>query len=314
MRRDLEVTIAALSVLVLAGCAGLQYNEAKTMKPAGSPFDQALYKEYIGQSKSEYDQANYRSSDLWAEKAMLAAKGQTPKPTQVSDWHLPSLDAPEMTTARERLQAALDKGGGNVAPAEMAAAQVGWDCWAEQQRVEENFQPEDIAYCRKRFYDNITKVEAALAPKTAAPAPAPKAASPKDYLVFFDWNKATLTPEAKKIIADAVASGKSIGAKAIECGRLHRPIRLAAIQPAPLGPPRRGRPGRDGEAGHCASQYHRERPRRSRSARTDGRRSARTAEPSCRHLVPEGQRQPRSGDQGVCADKLRALTRSKVLL
>lgn len=216
MRRDLEVTIAALSVLVLAGCGGLQYNEAKTVKPAGSPFDQALYKEYIGQSKSEYDQANYRSSDLWAEKAMLAAKGQTPKPTQVSDWHLPSLDAPEMATARERLQAALDKGGGNVAPAEMAAAQVGWDCWAEQQRVEENFQPDDIAYCRKKFYDNITKVEAALAPKTAAPAPAPKAASPKDYLVFFDWNKATLTPEAKKIIADAVATGKSIGAKAVE--------------------------------------------------------------------------------------------------
>lgn len=213
MYRGWISSIAALSALALAGCAGLQHNEAKTMKPVASPFDQALYKEYIGQSKSEYDQADYRSSDLWAEKAMLAAKGQTPKPTQVSDWQLPSLDAPEMTTARERLQAALDKGGGNAAPAEMAAAQVGWDCWAEQQRVEENFQPEDIANCRKRFYDNITKVEAVLAPKTAAPAP--KAASPKDYLVFFDLDKANLTAEAKKIISDVVAQAKATGAKTI---------------------------------------------------------------------------------------------------
>jgi hypothetical protein len=77
MYRGWISSIAALSALALAGCAGLQHNEAKTMKPVASPFDQALYKEYIGQSKSEYDQADYRSSDLWAEKAMLAAKGQT---------------------------------------------------------------------------------------------------------------------------------------------------------------------------------------------------------------------------------------------
>jgi len=212
MRRGWKVTVAALSILGLAGCVGFKYNDVKSMQPKGSAFDQALFKEYLAESKSEHTQANYSSSDRWAAAAALAAKGQTPKPTQVSDWQLPSAVVPEMTTARQRLQAALDKGGGNVAPNEMAKAQVGWDCWCEQQRVQENFQTDDIANCRKQFYDNIAKVEAALAP---APKPAAaKVEAPKEYLVFFDWNKSTLTPEAKKIIADAVAFAKSTNAKA----------------------------------------------------------------------------------------------------
>lgn len=214
MRRGWRAAIAALSILTLAGCVGMDYNQAKDMQPKGSTFDQALFKGYLAQSKSEYDQGNYRSSDKWANNASMAAKGQSPKPTQLSDWQLPSAVVPEMTTARQRLQAALDKGGANAAPNEMAAAQVGWDCWCEQQRVEENFQPDDIANCRKAFYDNIAKVEAALTPK--APPPAPRAETPRDFLVFFDWSKATLTPEARKIIADAVAQAKAAGAKSIK--------------------------------------------------------------------------------------------------
>lgn len=214
MRRGWRVAVAALSILTLAGCVGMDYNQAKNMQPGGSAFDQALYKDYLGQSKSEFEQGNYRSSDKWANNATMAAKGQTPKPTQVSDWQLPSAVVPEMTTARQRLQSALDKGGANAAPTQMAHAQVGWDCWCEQQRVEENFQPEDIAACRKAFYDNIAAVEASLAPK--APPPAPQAVAPKDFLVFFDWDKSVLTPEARKIIADAVAQAKASNVKSIK--------------------------------------------------------------------------------------------------
>ena len=214
MLRGWKVTVAALSLIGLAGCVGFKYNEVKGAQPKGSAFDQALFKEYLAESKSEFTQANYTSSDRWARNAAMAAKGQTPMPTQVSDWRLPSTVAPEMTTARQRLQAALDKGGATVAPNEMAKAQVGWDCWCEQQRVQENFQTEDIAACRKKFYDNIAKVEAALTP-TPKPAAA-KVESPSEFLVFFDWNKSTLTAEANKIIADAVAHAKATGAKSVK--------------------------------------------------------------------------------------------------
>src|SRR5512132_3493961 len=41
------------------------------------------------------------------------------------------------------------------------------------------------------------------APKATAPAPAAAQAEGAKFLVFFDWDKATLTPEARKIIASA---------------------------------------------------------------------------------------------------------------
>jgi OOP family OmpA-OmpF porin len=203
--------IAALFILVLAGCAGLQYNQVKGMQPKGSAFDQELFKSYVAFSKAEYEGGGYASSDRWAKEAAMAANGQTPRPTQVSDWKLPPGVVPEMTTARQRLQAVLDKGGATVAPIETARAQVAWDCWCQKQQVSENFQTDAIANCRKLFYDNLAKAETAVAPKPAAVKTEPA----KDYLVFFDWNKATLTPEARRIVADAMAYAKSSGAKMI---------------------------------------------------------------------------------------------------
>ena len=214
MRRDVNIMIAALSVFALIGCGGLKYNQTKGLQPKGSAFTQELYKNYIALSKGDYDAANYRSSDRWAEAAASAAAGQAPKPTQVSDWPLPSNVVPEMTTARQRLQSVLDRGGANVAPAETARAQVGWDCWAERQSTDYSFLPADIAACRQYFSDNITKAEAALTP---APAPAAaKPAMPRDYIVFFDLNEASLTPEGRQIVAEAVAHAKSAGAKVVK--------------------------------------------------------------------------------------------------
>ena len=66
MRRGWKRTVAVLSILGLAGCVGFKYNEVKDAKPKGSAFDQALFKEYLAESKSEYTQANYTSSDRWA--------------------------------------------------------------------------------------------------------------------------------------------------------------------------------------------------------------------------------------------------------
>ena len=215
MRRDLSIRIAALSVLALIGCGGLKYNEAKSLQPKGSAFTQELYKNYIALSKGDYDAGNYRNSTAGRRLRQAPPPGQRRKPTQVSDWRLPSNMVPEMTTARQRLQSVLDRGGANVAPVETARAQVGWDCWAERQSTDYSFLPADIAACRQYFSDYIAKAEAALAP-SPAPAAAAKPEPGRDYLVFFDLNKATLTPEGKKIVADAVAHATSVGAKAVK--------------------------------------------------------------------------------------------------
>lgn len=57
-------------------------------------------------------------------------------------------------------------------------------------------------------------VPVAAAQPAAQPAPAPapvpaKPKEPKNFLVFFDWDKADITPEAQKIIEQAVAYAKA---------------------------------------------------------------------------------------------------------
>jgi OOP family OmpA-OmpF porin len=211
MFRGWKVVAAGAALLAVSGCHGYKYNEVKGMQAKGSAFDQALFKEYQAESRSEFLQGNYQSSDLWADRAMMAAKGQTPKPSTLSDWQLPGGLSSEATTNRQKLQALLDKNCQATAPTEMAKAQVGLDCWLEQTRVQENFQADDIAACKKKFTDNLAKAEQMCAPKKAEPA-----MKPKDFLVFFDWNKSNLTPEALKIIADAAAAAKQAGAKQVK--------------------------------------------------------------------------------------------------
>jgi outer membrane protein OmpA-like peptidoglycan-associated protein len=64
-----------------------------------------------------------------------------------------------------------------------------------------------------KFGDAPKPAAAYVAPAVATPAPAPKAvqATPivKNYLVFFDFDKSDITPEASKIILEAASAAKT---------------------------------------------------------------------------------------------------------
>jgi outer membrane protein OmpA-like peptidoglycan-associated protein len=51
---------------------------------------------------------------------------------------------------------------------------------------------------------------AAPPPPPPAPMAAPAPAPARSYLVFFDWDKATLTPRAQQIIAEAAANSTKV--------------------------------------------------------------------------------------------------------
>ncbi|NJO56143.1 MAG: OmpA family protein [Rhodospirillales bacterium] len=197
------------AVLAVTGCYGFKYDHVKDLQPKGSPFDQALYEEYLNQSKNEFLGSNYQMSDKWADKAEMAAAGKTPSLSPASDWETPSGLTSELSKARSDYEALLSRACQNKAPVEMAKAQVALDCLYEQTRVQENFQAKDIAACRTIFANNLKKAAEICAPKAAAPM------KPSEFLVFFDWNKSNLTPEAMKIVTDAVAAAKQKGAKTI---------------------------------------------------------------------------------------------------
>lgn len=86
MLRGWKVAAAFAALLAVSGCYGYKYDLVKSGEGKGSPFNQALFKEYQAESRFEFLQGNYQSSDLWADRAMLASNGQTPKPTALTDW------------------------------------------------------------------------------------------------------------------------------------------------------------------------------------------------------------------------------------
>jgi OmpA-OmpF porin, OOP family len=209
MRSLWKFCVIGVAVASVAACAGLERQiAAKSQPPSGTGYNAELSRGYFELTNLEYAEGDYRSSDHFAVKAMAAGSGSPVAPDTIdsrtgiaknSAW------AAELGAARQRLMAAQGKGGANVAPNDMARAQVMFDCWIQEQ--EENRQPWDIKACRTGFEEAIGRVEAAM-----MPAPKPMVmVGPEEFLVFFDWNKADVTPEAASILDSVVKSAMKMG-------------------------------------------------------------------------------------------------------
>ncbi len=206
MMTTFRAVVISLAVLALTACAGQELKKVQGMSPKGSAFTQALYGEYIELAQLEYGEGHYAAADDHALRASSSAAGKAPTPYDPKNFKLPKGKVAVITGAHQRLLRALNGGGPEKAPRDMARAQAMFDCWVEEQ--EENIQPKDIARCRDGFYDAIAKVEAALKPMAKAMA-TPKMPGQQDFIVYFDFNRANLSAEAMSMIAKASAFAKS---------------------------------------------------------------------------------------------------------
>jgi OOP family OmpA-OmpF porin len=157
----------------------------------------------MGLSRVEKESGDNKDADAYARRAMAAAEGNPTQPDspELREPLLPDKYKSELTAQRQRLVTALDSSGRTKAPEDAARAQAMYDCWIEQ--ATENIQPKHIEACRSAYMTAMANVEAALA------APAPVAdVPPGSYLVFFDFAKYNLTPEALDIVNSAAAGIK----------------------------------------------------------------------------------------------------------
>lgn len=199
--------VLAVAGLAMTGCVSRFQDEAQAVQRGGTAFDSALVQNYRKLSDVEYRSGDARDGDTYALRAIAAGQGKATTPDDLKLRQIPSGSQSEINQGRQRLVAALDRNGRTSKPEVAAYAQASFDCWAEQ--LQENLQPDDIAACRDAFMKSLAELEKPV-PAAAAPA------RPSDFLVFFDWDKYNLTPEAMKIIADAVAAAKKEGAKSIK--------------------------------------------------------------------------------------------------
>ena len=160
-------------------------NQARATSPSGA-FGTAAYNQLMQHAEYEYAQMDYRDAMFHAQKAMAAARGEQVQPQPVGERILTSQHAQELSAARERLVAAL--GASREARPEAAGRALGlYDCWIEQQ--EENFQPDDIAYCRDGFQAALAELE----DRPGAEAMPEVIVLSSD--VLFDFDRAELRPE-----------------------------------------------------------------------------------------------------------------------
>ncbi|RAU23114.1 OmpA family protein [Paramagnetospirillum kuznetsovii] len=165
----------------------------------GSAFTKALFAEYkayaIHEAKDEFE---WDDAAIFARKGLRAATGEMVAPEEFANWDVPAARVKELTDARARLVGYFGNGARERVPAAAAKAQVMFDCW-----VEEEHEGDTTSDCRAAFL----KVEPELMVKPAPVAAAPKIV--KTFIVYFDFNKATLTKQAMKTLKEvAVASGE----------------------------------------------------------------------------------------------------------
>ncbi|MDH5748177.1 MAG: OmpA family protein [Rhodospirillales bacterium] len=205
-----NILVAAAASFALSACAGLELGKVKSVQPSSTPFNNSLYKEYIALSQSEYDEADWWDSDTFAMRANAAAAGNAPDPEAISARNLPEEKVGELTSARERLVGALTHGAERTMPEQAARAQAMFDCWMQEQ--EENFQPKDIAFCRSGFLAAMAELEKK---PMAMPAPLPMPPVPGPFMVYFDFDRAHLTAEARATIKQAADDFKNSKSKTI---------------------------------------------------------------------------------------------------
>ena len=200
-----RMAVLGLVGALVAACSSIDLDTTQKMALKGDKFQSALFKEYVDLARSEDDQGDSRSAVYYNMRAKMAADGKDTGPQELKDRKIPAGAVADLTAARKQLTGALAGGAGKSAPDKAARAQAMFDCWMEQQ--EENDQPKDIAACRSAF-------EAAMKGLGGA-KPAKKEAKPdKEFVIYFDFNKATMneaaTAVAYQVMAETISGYKAV--------------------------------------------------------------------------------------------------------
>jgi outer membrane protein OmpA-like peptidoglycan-associated protein len=229
-RRLASVSFLCLG-LALAGCAGDEE------VASGSPFSQALFKDYTdlatqaASAPAPQAQDTGFFSDIFGmfgsgpsnpadavveafhTKADQAAKGNEPAPE-------PAPADPMAQGLRARLVAAIARGKDQF-PDSAARAQADYDCWVLESGAANLLS--QAQECRSALSSSLLALENAARPAppplpapvtsapVSAPAPTPTSATPADYTVYFDLDSWTLTAEDLAVITNAINTARAGG-------------------------------------------------------------------------------------------------------
>jgi OOP family OmpA-OmpF porin len=225
-RRLTMLAAAGLMAVSLAGCGMFDDNPDAT---AGSPFTQALAKNYTDlasqasalpaepaadssflDSLNPFSDTSDNSGDLLAKafsaKADLATSGTEPDPE--------AANGPMQANARARLVRAVAAGKDQF-PEQAARAQADYDCWVLYSTVPSGAAASQA--CKSALDISLVRLETAArpapAPVEAAPmaAPVPAPAPSSDFTVYFDLDSWTLKAEQLSVLTNVINTARAGG-------------------------------------------------------------------------------------------------------
>ena len=240
--RPLGFAAAGTLALALAACSDLGFGGDET--PTGSPFSQALYKDYSDlatqaaaapapeSNSSFFDDpfglvsmfsGSSNPNDLlvtaFTDKAQLAQQGQEPAPeTAPND--------PAAQSLRGRLTRAVAAGKDRF-PEQSARAQADYDCWVLDSAA--TGLAAAAQACRTALDGSLLALENSARPAPPAPppiarapipqaapvapiaAPPPPPAAPADYTAYFNFDSWTLTAEDLTVITNVINTARTGG-------------------------------------------------------------------------------------------------------
>lgn len=186
-----NIILSFVSLLSLAACAGSQ-DELALAEASGSPFTKALTTEY----------RQYAADDYFARKGLASASGVVVMPA------VPPAGYAGMEKGYGELVILLETGGRTLHPALAAKAQGAFDCWVK------NAAPDchaDFVSALQNLYGSLSQTLAKMAddilPEPVRSPPVQGRLSINDamLLVFFDWDKYDITPDANDVL-DAISA------------------------------------------------------------------------------------------------------------
>jgi len=210
----LGLAAAALSLAACASSSSLDDLAGAT--PTGSPFTQALFKNYAYLANSFHTGATdsdtssvlsiFDSSgdtgdlaEAFATKALIAARGTEVDPEPAKDG--------DSAQSRDRLVRALSEGKDHY-PIDAARAQADFDCWMLNSTVDS--QQGAAEQCRVSLNGSLSRLEHDIHRPAYTPPPA---AAPQvtNYTVYFDFGSWTLTGEQLTTLQQAIATARAGG-------------------------------------------------------------------------------------------------------
>ncbi|MFN4088577.1 MAG: OmpA family protein [Alphaproteobacteria bacterium] len=212
-------------LLALAACGGTQYGggpltaegdiRAAERGTATSPFNENLRKGYLELANNGRRQVDWIDAGIFARKALLAAEGQDVQPVIPAEWgENPSLGGStpetraELEAARAEMMGLLNANARSSNPTQAARAQVMFDCWVE--KAESVYWLVDD--CKAKFYEAMNALRGRPAAAPAAPAAPPA----RDYLVFFDFDRSNIRPDAADVLRRVTQAYQSLNANRVD--------------------------------------------------------------------------------------------------